>query len=1121
VKRALIIVLGALLLALAMATGAVVFLAQTEGGTRFLAAQAERLAPVRLDGVDGALARAVRVERVQLDLGNRLVEIRELAVALRLIALLFDGVLRLDSVAAAAVIVSETGEPSEPGPPPPLELPFMPMQIELGELRIDRLEVAGLPPTAVAAAADWREQGLAIHRLEVRAEGFEAALTGRLGAGSNPAVEAELSWTLPGTAWAGQGELRGRVSELALHHRLQGPVVGTVRGSADLSVPTAPDVDLRLAFEDLVIGDLALAGLAGRVAGTLDNLVAEVTTRVTVPGVPPFLLRAAAYGPPMGPLTLRNVSADALGGTVEAQGSLAWQPDLALSLGGVASDLEVDALLEEVSGRAGGGFRLQFRNGRAAVTVEDIHGTVDGRPVTGELAVQQLADGWRLDPVRLAVGDNRLAGELLLQGEHLELFAELAAPALSDLGVGLEGDAAGTVRLSGRWSALDGRLDLESAELSAYGFHLETAAMGARLAAGRLDGVVTAERLARDQAALSAVRLSAEGTLEAVDWRLAWADGEGQGVVRRDGRVTEVAVATARAELLGQSWRLAEPTMVRLQPDGVSLGPLCLAGPDASACLEFSRASDGRIHTRGALDRAPLALLGPWLRLPLAPASYLAGQWSLTGQPEALRGTVELYARELAYRAGADETIELPDLELSGAVSDGEMAIRLNAVGDAFTLAGEGRLAPLAPDGALSAVVNAVATDLDPLTVFDARIEQLSGALSGRVEVSGTPVEPRAEGRLKLTEGRLALVDPGVTLADLTLDVRVDDSGAFALDGTARQKRGSVTLSGTGSGLFGGDLNLDATLVGERLQAEHPDWDVRISPDLQLTHADGRSWLRGRVVVPAAVVRLTTLPTSVPSPSDDVVVLGREEDGAAAANPLRVDVEVVLGEEVRLEALGLTAELEGSLQARLDERGRTTLRGTLDVTEGVLAAQGQNLTIESGTVIYNGPVTRPFIDVRAVRVIENVTPTVKVGLHIRGDADSLTSSVFSEPAMSDTRALSFLVLGRDVEQSTAGSDGSELVTAAINLGLSRSQNIAEELMRVTGLDELSAMAEAQNSFAIVAGKRISDDLYVRYTYNTLSAVGTFLVRYNLGTRWQLEGRSGEYSAMDLMFSFEK
>src|SRR5690606_35362235 len=46
VKRALTILLGALLLLLVLAAAAVVFLAATAGGTRLLAEQAERFAPI-------------------------------------------------------------------------------------------------------------------------------------------------------------------------------------------------------------------------------------------------------------------------------------------------------------------------------------------------------------------------------------------------------------------------------------------------------------------------------------------------------------------------------------------------------------------------------------------------------------------------------------------------------------------------------------------------------------------------------------------------------------------------------------------------------------------------------------------------------------------------------------------------------------------------------------------------------------------------------------------------------------------------------------------------------------------------------------------------------------------
>ena len=64
------------------------------------------------------------------------------------------------------------------------------------------------------------------------------------------------------------------------------------------------------------------------------------------------------------------------------------------------------------------------------------------------------------------------------------------------------------------------------------------------------------------------------------------------------------------------------------------------------------------------------------------------------------------------------------------------------------------------------------------------------------------------------------------------------------------------------------------------------------------------------------------------------------------------------------------------------------------------------------------------------------------------------------------------------------------------------------------------MADSQQSFAIVAGKRITEDMYVRYIYDTLSAVGALLIRYHLTDRWVLESRTSTVSSMDILYGIE-
>jgi len=67
----------------------------------------------------------------------------------------------------------------------------------------------------------------------------------------------------------------------------------------------------------------------------------------------------------------------------------------------------------------------------------------------------------------------------------------------------------------------------------------------------------------------------------------------------------------------------------------------------------------------------------------------------------------------------------------------------------------------------------------------------------------------------------------------------------------------------------------------------------------------------------------------------------------------------------------------------------------------------------------------------------------------------------------------------------------------------------------------SALAAEQNDVAIVAGKRINKDLYVRYSYNALSAIGALIIRYHLTDRWRLDATNDASSSMDLLYEFSR
>jgi translocation and assembly module TamB len=122
--------------------------------------------------------------------------------------------------------------------------------------------------------------------------------------------------------------------------------------------------------------------------------------------------------------------------------------------------------------------------------------------------------------------------------------------------------------------------------------------------------------------------------------------------------------------------------------------------------------------------------------------------------------------------------------------------------------------------------------------------------------------------------------------------------------------------------------------------------------------------------------------------------------------------------------------------------------------------------------------------------------------------------------MADADALSYLVIGRPLNQATE-SEGGELSGAAVALGLRQATRLIEQIGQTVGLDQLSLTGDGGDATALVAGKQISSRLYARYAYGVFSRLGTLLLRYKLSRTLSLEAGAGENQSIDVLYSVEK
>jgi len=230
----------------------------------------------------------------------------------------------------------------------------------------------------------------------------------------------------------------------------------------------------------------------------------------------------------------------------------------------------------------------------------------------------------------------------------------------------------------------------------------------------------------------------------------------------------------------------------------------------------------------------------------------------------------------------------------------------------------------------------------------------------------------------------------------------------------------------------------------------------------------------------------------------------------------------VLGGDVRYTGLNLETKVSGGLRIDADAGRTSTASGTLTLA-GTYNAYGQKLDLERGQLLFNGPLDNPGLDVRAVRSIEASVAggeTTRVGVELAGTVKAPRTRVFSTPAMSEADALSYLLLGRPVT-GTGGEETATLQTAAIAMGLQQALPVVQRIGQTLGLDELSVQTTETDEGALTAGKYLSPNVYIRYSYGLFNRIGGILLRFKVSERVSIETRSGDQKSMDLLYTVEK
>jgi translocation and assembly module TamB len=275
-------------------------------------------------------------------------------------------------------------------------------------------------------------------------------------------------------------------------------------------------------------------------------------------------------------------------------------------------------------------------------------------------------------------------------------------------------------------------------------------------------------------------------------------------------------------------------------------------------------------------------------------------------------------------------------------------------------------------------------------------------------------------------------------------------------------------------------------------------------------------------------VNVDKLPgTGATKASPDVVVIDeKQQEQAASKLPITALVKVNFGHKAHVVGKGLDGHLTGVLTVNERPGRATTGQGQIAV-DGTYRAYGQNLQIQRGQLLFaSTPIENPGIGIRAVRKL-NPNATIadgqEVGLLISGTAQQPIITVFSNPVMEQSDALSYLITGKPLSQVNGG-EGDVVGAAAQALGSAAGNLLAKNVGSKLGVDDIGVSSNGAlgGSSAFTVGKFLSPRLYLSYGVGLFKPGQVITLRYRLSQRWNFEAQNAtDFSRASLNYRYER
>ncbi|WP_249975653.1 autotransporter assembly complex protein TamB [Vreelandella olivaria] len=974
-------------------------------------------------------------------------------------------------------------------------------------------------------------------------------------------------------------ELSGTLDELYADLSVSGVVNATLNGQVDALSPTLP-FELHLQSErlqwpltepdDETVEPYVIEALDAQVTGDLEAYHASLALTAQGPQVPSTQVNLTGDGDltsfRWAPLTLHIDES-----SLHSEGQTNWAAPLQIESQIHLEQFDPAHFVDQLDGNLNGDITVSVRQlgdvWEVSLPQLAIDGELQEYALTLEAALEANSNlEVDIQQLLFTQGENRLTAAGQVSQEAMTLDADIALHQLQTLHPDLAGTLTGNVQARGSFSQPTLIAQLTGRSLRFADNRVEQLSLDANVQGiddPSLDIGLDLQQVNAGGQSLSSVALELNGQLSQHDLTVR-AEGEPNSPLSRallslngrfdqqrqlyQGRLTPLEIDSEAGDI-----RLEAPLDLsyNLESGQAGLTSFCLRRLQGGLVCsdEPITASTDQGQAVLSVREVPMEMLEP----------FLPEEWSFEGDTTAdmvvawrqggaqWQANVQLLS-ELAITAVNDygQPVQLPvinldaQLDANQAQADANIALSLSEAGE-FSL----NLSVNDPlgRGALQGELHANNVSLEPYRPMMVGMDRLEGDLDGRVQITGTTSQPDLQGELALRGIRVHGPDIPVDVQGGELVVAFDGEQGD-INGFLAAERGRLNITGDAFWPSGDDwrIGVDLNATQEPLLVVLPQFGrLEAAPDIRIRITPERLQIRGNVDLPWARLEVGDLPASAISPSSDEIIITEREDREAerlaqqrAANgepsaadelaqtgmELDILITLTLGSDMLFSAYGLESGLGGTLEIRQDS-GALQLFGEVNLVDGRFRAFGQDLLIRRGQLLFSGPPGLPVLDFEAIRNPEITEDEVIAGLRVTGNAEEPNISIFSEPSMDETRALSYLLRGRAPDESGGGID-SALTTALIGMSLGQTGGAVGSIGEAFGIHDLTLdTTGAGDESQVALSGQLTDDIRISYGVGIFSPIAELTLRYTLWRNLYVQAVSGANQAVDLIYTFTR